>query len=82
MQTRAEEWASLRRDYLIDRQRAGQVVRSHWRSGGADSLRQLILAERECCPFLGFRLLIDSDRITSETIFPATLSPDQFAGIG
>lgn len=82
MRERGREWAMLRDRHLIDRQRVGDTLTSHWRTAALSELRGLAEAEHECCPFLAFQLTIAAQSIMLRTTFPATIDPELFSGVG
>jgi hypothetical protein len=82
MRERGAEWAMLRDRHMIDRQRIGDTLTSHWRTAALPDLRGLVEAEHECCPFFAFELTIGTQSITLRTTFPASMDPELFSGVG
>jgi hypothetical protein len=82
MRKRSEQWAALRDRHMIDRQRIGDTLTSHWQRAALSNLRELVQAEHECCPFFGFELAIGAQTITLRTTFPAAMDPELFSGVG
>jgi hypothetical protein len=82
MRERGREWEMLRDRHLIDRQRIGHHLTSHWRTTARSELQKLVEAEHECCPFFAFELTIEAQSITLRTTFPASLDPELFSGVG
>jgi len=56
--TREREWRAVARAALVERTEIAGGIRLRFRGEGdvAERLRQLIAAERECCPFLDMSL--------------------------
>jgi hypothetical protein len=79
---RGVEWATLRDRHMIDRQRIGDTLTSHWRTAALSELRGLVEAEHECCPFFAFALTVGAQSITLRTMFPASVDPELFSGVG
>jgi hypothetical protein len=82
MRERVREWAMLRDRHLIDRQRIGDTLTSHWRTAALSELQGLVEAEHECCPFFAFELIVGAKSITLRTTFPASVDPELFSGVG
>ena len=82
MRERGREWEMLRDRHLIDRQRIGDTITSHWRTAALSELRGLLEAEHECCPFFAFELIIGAQSITLRTTFPPSMDPELFSGVG
>ncbi len=70
--SRLENWETLRRDALLDETEAGGVLITVWsrHAGVGDRLRALVLAERQCCSFLGFELEEQAHAYVLRTTFP------------
>jgi hypothetical protein len=71
MRERGVEWATLRDRHMIDRQRIGHTLTSHWRTAAMSELRGLVEAEHECCPFFALALTVGVQSITLRTTFPS-----------
>ena len=82
MRERGREWAMLRDRHLIDRQRIGDTLTSHWRTAALCELRALVEAEHECCRFFAFELTIGAEAVTLRTTFPPSMDPELFRGVG
>jgi hypothetical protein len=82
MRERGREWEMLRDRHLIDRQRIGDHLTSHWRTTALSELQKLVEAEHECCPFFAFELTFEAQSITLRTTFPASIDPELFSGVG
>jgi hypothetical protein len=83
---RAERWRQLGQRWLLARERVEEGVRMRFASSGTliDELRELVALERECCPFLDFRLSSERQEILLEVCGDEQAQPviDLFAGLG
>jgi hypothetical protein len=82
MRERGGAWAALRRGYLIRQTRSESKATSRWQVEALTEIQALVEAERDCCPFLAFKLTVGQDWIELETTFPDGVSSDLFAEVG
>jgi hypothetical protein len=73
MAERGEEMRALARRALVGRTRDAGALRLEFENsdGTAEAVHELVRRERECCPFLGFTLDGDRDRLIVRIAAPS-----------
>jgi len=75
LQERAQWLRRLGAAALIEGARDGDRLELRFRPRAADDVRELVRAERECCPFLGFELRPAGEEVRLTVTGPSDAGP-------
>ena len=75
LQERAAWLSRLGDAALVEGRRDGDRLQLRFRAPAADDVRELVRAERECCPFLGFELGTAGEEVRLTVTGPSDAGP-------